>query len=175
MHFVAFFFFLNWDKDLGASLLTHFLMFSISVLGSTFHWGIGNLSSFLHVCLFPIVGVEVGLVILIVTSSGTVQQTRNATWNLRILAFVIRLVRALRMRTGKGGEVAKANATFFLPFPKDLFFYFTPLLTTSTFVCVWKIFLYVTQCLAYGWQMAKIQNIWWMNGWIIELLPTILI
>lgn len=52
-------------------------------------------------------------------SSGTVQQTRNATWNLRILVFVIRLVGALRIRTGKGGEVAKANATFFLPLPKD--------------------------------------------------------
>lgn len=39
-----------------------------------------------------------------------------------------------------------------------------------------KIFLYVTWCIAYARQMANIQliRIWWMNGWIIELLPTFL-
>lgn len=87
-------------------------------------------------------------------SSGTVQQTHSATCNLRILAFVKRLVRALRMRTGKGGEVAKASAMFFLPLPKDSFISFPILLLQLLCVCG-KFFFMSPSAL----HMANIQNI----------------
>lgn len=57
------------------------------------------------------------------------------------------------MRRDKGGEVAKANITFFLALPKVNSL--SPVTTSTAFV---KNCLRVTQCVAYAWQMANIQS-----------------
>lgn len=84
-----------------------------------------------------------GLAILTVTPPGTVQRNlSNATRSLRILAFV-RVIKGTEDEGRRGDEVAEANATFFLPLPRDSFFPFSSSPTTSAvcFECVKMFFM----------------------------------
>lgn len=85
-------------------------MVLISFLGPTVHREVGSLSRLARICFFPVVGVEVALFIL--TVKCPVQENSNAPWNLPILAFIIQLLRMLRMRRGKGKSKCHVLPTF---------------------------------------------------------------